>query len=86
MTAIRLTSQSGVCQQHTHSHLLQKIFNTLIDSFIDNKVGLAENFLSTELAAHLKENLVALFAKKNYARPEPGMIAWWYMISYSGVM
>jgi len=43
---------------------LQKIFNTLIDSFIDNKVGIAEDFLSKSLASHLKENLTALFSKK----------------------
>ncbi|CAN5879110.1 2OG-Fe(II) oxygenase family protein [soil metagenome] len=52
------------CQQHAHIILLQKIFNTLIDSFIDNKVGLAEHFLSDELASHLKENLISLYADK----------------------
>ncbi len=36
----------------------------LIDSFIESKVGLAENFLSTTLAARLKENLHALYADK----------------------
>jgi SM-20-related protein len=41
---------------------LQKIFDTLIDSFIENKVGIAEDFLSGPLAANLKQNLVALFA------------------------
>ena len=41
---------------------MQKIFNTLIDSFIDNKVGIAENFLSAALSAHLKDNLNTLFA------------------------
>jgi SM-20-related protein len=40
---------------------LQNIFDCLIDSFIADKVGLAENFLSISLAAHLKENLVALY-------------------------
>ena len=43
---------------------MQNTFDTLIDSFIENKVGVAENFLSVALAAHLKENLVLLFAKK----------------------
>ena len=43
---------------------MQKIFNVLIDSFIDNKVGLADNFLSKELSAHLKENLIKLFNTK----------------------
>ncbi|MGK2860807.1 MAG: 2OG-Fe(II) oxygenase [Chitinophagaceae bacterium] len=40
---------------------MQKIFNTLIDSFIDNKVGIAESFLSKTLAGHLKENLLTLY-------------------------
>jgi SM-20-related protein len=44
---------------------LEKIFNTLIDSFIGNKVGIAEDFLSKELAAHLKENLAALYQEKS---------------------
>ncbi|MDQ6479039.1 2OG-Fe(II) oxygenase [Dyadobacter sp. LHD-138] len=39
-----------------------KTFNTLIDSFIDNKVGIAENFLSEALASHLKENLNLLYS------------------------
>jgi len=43
---------------------LEKIFNALIDSFIDTKVGIAENFLSVPLALHLKDNLVALYAGK----------------------
>ncbi len=41
---------------------MQKIFNTLINSFVDNKVGIAENFLSKDLASHLKQNLITLFA------------------------
>lgn len=40
------------------------IFNTLIDSFIDNKVGIAENFLNPSLAAHLKDNLNELYSGK----------------------
>ena len=43
---------------------MQKIFNTLIDSFIENKIGIAENFLSPALASHLKENLISLFKGK----------------------
>jgi SM-20-related protein len=42
---------------------LEKIFDTLIDSFIDNKVGIADNFLSVALAAHLKGNLKSLFSE-----------------------
>ncbi len=43
---------------------MEKIFNNLINSFITNKVGIAENFLSPSLALHLKENLTTLYAEK----------------------
>jgi SM-20-related protein len=43
---------------------LQKIFDTLIESFIENKVGIAEDFLSESLAGHLKQNLMNLYAEK----------------------
>jgi SM-20-related protein len=41
---------------------LQTTFDCLIDSFIADKVGLADNYLSVSLAADLKENLIALYA------------------------
>jgi SM-20-related protein len=41
---------------------LEKIFNCLIDSYVADKVGLAEHFLNVPLAAHLKGNLNTLFA------------------------
>ncbi len=41
---------------------MQTIFDSLIDSFIADKVGLAENFLSVALAARLKENLIAYYS------------------------
>jgi SM-20-related protein len=44
--------------------LLQTIFDCLIDSFIDDKVGLANDFLSVSLAAGMKANLLALYAEK----------------------
>lgn len=40
---------------------MEKIFDCLIDSFIEDNVGIADNFLSISLAAHLKENLNNLF-------------------------
>lgn len=43
---------------------MQKIFDTLIDSFIDNNVGIAEHFLSDDLSAHLKNNLNSLYTNK----------------------
>ena len=43
---------------------MQNKFDTLINSFIDNKIGIAENFLDAPLALHLKENLAKLYADK----------------------
>lgn len=43
---------------------MEKIFDTLIDSFIKDEVGIAENFLSLSLAAHLKQNLINLFKEE----------------------
>ncbi len=43
-------------------YILDNRFNSLIDSFIETKVGITENFLSEPLAAHLKANLLALYA------------------------
>lgn len=43
---------------------MQDVFDTLIDSFIKDKIGIAENFLSLPLAASLKSNLKKLFAQK----------------------
>lgn len=40
---------------------MQAIFDTLINSFIADEVGIAENFLSVPLAAFLKQNLLALY-------------------------
>jgi SM-20-related protein len=39
-------------------------FETLIASYIKDKVGISEHFLSDELANHLKDNLLALNHKK----------------------
>ena len=43
---------------------MEKIFNTLINSFIANKVGIAENFLSESLSLHLKENLITFYGDR----------------------
>lgn len=43
---------------------MQKIFDTLIDSFINNNVGIADHFLSESLAGNLKANLGKLFKDK----------------------
>lgn len=41
---------------------MKKIFDTLINSFIDNKVGIAENFLTKALSFQLTENIKSLYA------------------------
>ncbi len=51
-----------VLYRSLQSNLLHTVFDCLIDSFIKNKVGLAENFLNESLAARLKENLLALYS------------------------
>ena len=51
-----------VLSQRLQNQLLQTTFDALIDSFVENKVGLAENFLSVALAAQLKGNLKNLYA------------------------
>ena len=43
---------------------MQAIFDTLINSFIADKIGIAENFLSVALSGFLKENLLALHGNK----------------------
>lgn len=42
---------------------MQNIFDTLINSFIETKVGIADDFLSSTLSTHLKENLEALYSE-----------------------
>jgi SM-20-related protein len=43
---------------------LENTFDTLVNSFITNKVGITNNFLSTALASHLKDNLVTLYQQR----------------------
>ncbi len=52
--------------------LLQNIFDTLIDSYIENKVGIAEGFLNKVLLAHLKENLQLLHTGNQLQRAGTG--------------
>jgi len=40
---------------------LEDPFNCLIDSYINNNVGITDHFLSDALAADLKQNLISLF-------------------------
>lgn len=43
---------------------LQTVFDCLINSYITNKVGIAENFLNSVLADHLKANLHSLYLEQ----------------------
>ena len=51
---------------------MQDIFDTLINSFIENKVGIAEGFLNIPLSLHLKENLHLLYAEKQLQQAGTG--------------
>src|SRR5688572_12002365 len=37
------------------------IFNTLVDTYLENKVGIVENFLNPSMASALKNNLEVLY-------------------------
>jgi len=41
---------------------LETIFNCLIDSYVADKVGIAQNFLNESLSTHLKSNLRTLYS------------------------
>jgi SM-20-related protein len=51
---------------------LQHQFNTLIDRFIDTRVGIVDEFLSMPLAAGLKLHLLELHQQKQLAAAETG--------------
>jgi SM-20-related protein len=42
------------------------IFNDLVNSFLENRVGLVQNFLNETLAIQLKENLLNLYSEKQF--------------------
>lgn len=46
--------------------LLNAIFETIINSFLNDKVGLGKDFLSKDLAKQLKSNLLNLFLQKEF--------------------
>lgn len=50
--------------QAPNPNLLQTPFDCLINSFIENQVGIADDFLSEALAAQLKLNLLGLHAEQ----------------------
>jgi len=55
-----------------HTYLLHHIFNTLIDSFISDKVGVTTNFLNAPLAAQLSNNLTTLYADNQFKNAGTG--------------
>jgi SM-20-related protein len=55
-----------------HTIFLEIIFNTLINSFIKDQIGIAENFLSVPLAAQLKNNLQQLYANNQFRHAGTG--------------
>ncbi len=51
---------------------MHQIFNTLIDSFIADRIGIAENFLTKDLSFHLKKNLLRLQKNNELVRAGTG--------------
>lgn len=45
---------------------MQIIFNDFIESYISNKVGKVDNFISKELASNLKLNLLRLYSQNQF--------------------
>ena len=45
---------------------MQNIFDTLINSFIKDNIGIADHFLDESLSLHLKENLNALYKDQQF--------------------
>ena len=43
-------------------HFLLTVFEVLIQGYIDDKVGIADHFLTDELSLALQQNLLRLFA------------------------
>lgn len=43
---------------------MKRSFETLIATYIENKIGISEDFLSDTLANHLKNNLLALYQRE----------------------
>lgn len=41
-------------------------FENLISGYLQSNIGITEDFLSKELAAHLKDNLLALYAENSF--------------------
>ena len=51
------------CSLYLIRHLLENAFDTLINTFIDHKVGITQNFISKQLSLQLKQNLTDCYAE-----------------------
>ncbi|MBK9256173.1 MAG: 2OG-Fe(II) oxygenase [Saprospiraceae bacterium] len=51
---------------------MQTNFETLINSYISNEIGICENFISTGLANQLRKRLLALFSEKAFKNAGTG--------------
>jgi len=54
------------------ANILEKIFDTLINSFIHNEVGIADDFLNLKLAEALRVNLIHLFQAEKFSNAGTG--------------
>jgi SM-20-related protein len=55
-----------------HTLLLLQAFNALINSYIDNEVGISNGFLSKDLAAQLQRNLLGLYRGHQFHKAGTG--------------
>ncbi|TSA49943.1 MAG: 2OG-Fe(II) oxygenase, partial [Sphingobacteriales bacterium] len=53
---------------------MEATFETLITSYIDNKIGICNQFISEKLGTHLKTNLLALHDKKLFVEAGVGNV------------
>jgi SM-20-related protein len=51
---------------------LEETFNVLIDSFIADKVGITQNFISAQLSAQLKQNLTDCYSENKFKHAGTG--------------
>ncbi|MCC8425890.1 2OG-Fe(II) oxygenase [Mucilaginibacter sp. UR6-11] len=51
---------------------MEEIFNALIDSFIADKVGITQNFISAQLSLQLKQNLADCYSQNRFKQAGTG--------------
>ena len=51
---------------------MDTVFEALISSYIENKIGISDNFLNKELSNNLKENLIFLNKKQLLTKAKIG--------------